>query len=115
MTKIIPVYDLINTKFAVSPDDGQIVYNVIKKGLDNEKVLNLSFENLKLVDTSFLNVAIGQLLSEYTKEFIEKNISYSNIEENDEKQIQAVIDNAITYFKNKEKIDEIEKKDILGE
>ncbi len=61
LKETIRASDLIGCKFCVSSEDGQVLFEKIKKALTNRKKVNVSFENLSEISSAFLDAAIGQL------------------------------------------------------
>lgn len=70
---IINIFTLIGTKSADEDRKGKIVFDeIIKKTQDNDLRVVLDFEQIELVNTAFLNNAVGELLDK-SKYNIEKN------------------------------------------
>lgn len=58
-------------------DDGDILFETIKKYFDNGKSVDISFEGVHGLNTSFVNSAFIQLLEIYSFDFIKKNLHFS--------------------------------------
>lgn len=97
----IKVVDLINSEFAVSPEDGDILYNKVRDLIKEEKETVLDFKKIDLMTTAFLNNAIGKLYKEFTKEQLNKYIKIENISESDLFLLKKVISRAKITFKGK--------------
>ena len=60
MSKInINVYNTVGNSLCVDTEDGQKVYELIKKAIELDRKITLSFENIDLITSAFLNTAIG--------------------------------------------------------
>lgn len=58
----IIVKDIINSKIAINDEDGDKVFNIIKeKANKNLDPIILNFDGIDLVNTAFLNNAVGKL------------------------------------------------------
>ena len=79
--KTIKIIDTINSEFAVSPEDGDLV-----------------FDGVDLTTTAFLNTAIGTLYREFDKDTLNKFISMKNISNSDLTLVKTVIERAKLTF-----------------
>lgn len=104
----LSIKDMINNNLAVSTEDGDIVYNAINSSLQKGEKVELDFNNIFVITTAFLNVAIGKLYGnkEFNSEFLNHNIKLSNVEQDDIILFKKVIDTAKEYFKRKDIIDQ---------
>ena len=59
-------------------EDGEKVYAVIRAALDSGESVNISFEGVNSLPTSFVNAALLQLLSLYSMEEIKQRLFFSN-------------------------------------
>jgi len=101
----INVYELIGYSAAILLSDGEILHKQIKKVLDKENtILILDFNNISIIASEFLNIAIGQLYGEYEHSILAKRLTIDNLADEDLETLKRVIDNAKNYFKNKEKM-----------
>ncbi len=57
----IKVKELIDNEFAVSPLDGDKIFEVVKKDFEKDVPVSLDFGDISLVTSAFLNNAIGKL------------------------------------------------------
>ena len=100
-TLTLNVSEIINNTEATSTEDGEIVFEKIKKAFDNSIKVELDFKNIENAITAFFNAAIGQLYSQYSSEFIDKYLTYINFEDED---LQIMLEDskqtAIKWFKN---------------
>lgn len=61
----IKVANLIGSPLCISAEDGQKVFDKIVPLLKSGKQITISFENVSMLISLFLNVAIGQLYSSF--------------------------------------------------
>ena len=57
----LKIVNVINSEFAVSPEDGDSVFNLIKEKVDFKEKIVIDFSNIDIITTAFLNNAIGKL------------------------------------------------------
>ena len=68
-------------------DDGDILFEILKKNLDDGNKVVVSFEGIHGLNSSFVNSAFIQLLDLYSFDFIKQNIGF----ESTNKQINKLI------------------------
>ncbi len=110
----IYVANITGNNICAESEDGQKVYENIKKALEENKKISISFKNIEIITSAFLNTAIGQLLRDFSREELKEKVSFEDIDNGDKSLLKRVIDTAELYYKNPEKIKE-SLKDILGE
>ena len=104
----LKIINVINSEFAVSPEDGDSIFNLIKEKVKKKKKIVIDFSNIDIMTTAFLNNAIGKLYNIYDKEKLNKYISMKNISKSDLNLMKKVIDRAKIKF-SKEDISILEK------
>jgi hypothetical protein len=110
----IDIYNIVGEAFCVEADDGEKVYKRIKTAFEiNRKVL-LSFLNVKMLTTAFLNTAVGRLYKDYDEQFIKENLRVENMTESGLVSLKRVVDTAKLYYKDPQAMEE-SIKEILGE
>ena len=102
------IINIINSEFAVSPEDGDSIFNLIKEKVDSKEKVIIDFSGIDIMTTAFLNNAIGKLYNIYDKEKLNQYISMKNISKSDFNLVKKVIDRAKIKF-NKEDISMLEK------
>ena len=96
--KDINIVKIINSEFAVSPEDGDTIYELIVESINlNEKVY-LNFSGIDIMTTAFLNNAIGKLYKTFNKEVLNKFITMQNISDSDLALVKKVIERAKITF-----------------
>ena len=104
---LISVYECIGGYSAISTEEGDSLYQRIEKALDQGIYVQISFKNVQLITTAFLNAAIGQLYKKYTSDQLNKNIEILDLEQTDIEILKRVISVAKQYFKNQEDVEKI--------
>ena len=108
---IINIVNTIGDVYGVEAEDGQKVFELIVKAFNDKKKITLSFQNIEMLTTAFLNTAVGQLYKDYSEGFIKENLSVSNISESGKVALKRVVDTAKLFYNNpealKRSIDEI--------
>ena len=94
------VTDIIGTQLCISAEDGQKVFEKIKKLLEQGKGINISFENATTLISLFLNVSIGQLYGSFPEDLIRSHIRIQDIAEDDRDMLRRVEENAKKYYAN---------------
>lgn len=102
---IIKVRDKINTTYCVDASDGEKIFELSKKALDEKKKVVLSFDGIELVITAFLNAAVGKLYGVFSEEFILSHLSNSNMTDDFQTIWDKVTEGAPKYYANKEAFD----------
>ena len=110
-TITIHIANTIGDLYGVEAEDGQKVFAIIEKAFKAKKSVILSFENIELLTTAFLNTAIGQLYKDYSEEFIKQNLKVENISASGRVALKRVVETAKLFYKDPEalqrSIDEI--------
>ena len=111
---IIHVFNMVGSGLCVEADDGQKVYDLIKKAFHEGKKIKLSFQNVEILTSAFLNTAIGQLYRDFSEEEIKSSLSMENMLPEDVALLKRVTGTAKLYSKDP---DGMQKSinEILGE
>ncbi len=99
-TITINILNLVGDAYCVEASDGQKVYERIKKILSEKRKVSLSFLNIEMLTTAFLNTAIGQLYKDFTEEFIKENLEVVEMSNSGLVSLKRVIDTAKLYYKD---------------
>ncbi len=95
---MIEVKKIIQKNFAVSSDDAKKVQEEIKKHIELGNKIVISFANIDMLISHFLNVSIGELYFIYKDRWgILDNIEFINMKNDDLKLLKERI---IPSFKN---------------
>jgi len=79
----VSVYDILKSQNAVFHDDGLRVFDAIKRAMENgNNEIEVSFENVRVCTTQFLNASFGKLLLELGEDAVKNKVhseSYGSI------------------------------------
>lgn len=107
----IKIVNVIGDVYGVEAEDGQKVFDLVIKAFNDRKQVTLSFQNIEMLTTAFLNTAIGQLYKDYSEVFVKENLKVSDVSESGKVALKRVVDTAKLYYKDpealKRSIDEI--------
>ncbi len=110
----IHIVNTIGDVFGVEAEDGEKVYHLVLKAFNDKKKVILSFQNIEMLTTAFLNTAVGQLYNTFSEEFIKEHLSVAEISESGKVALKRVVDTAKLYYKDPEAIQR-SINEILGE
>jgi len=110
----INIINVVGNAFCVEADDGQKVFELIVKAFRENKKVVLSFLNVQMLTTAFLNTAIGQLYKDFSEDHIKANLSVKDMSQSGLVSLKRVVDTAKLYYKDPDAM-ERSIKDILGE
>lgn len=112
VTEIV-VSEIIANDIAIDPSDGDRVRREIETGLaeckNTARSLQISFRNLRLVTSSFLNSAIGTLYRDYDASRLKESLQITDASPEDLALVQRVVRHAREYFRNPSLHDRIAK------
>jgi STAS-like domain of unknown function (DUF4325) len=89
-------------RYGVSEHAGQVVHDLIAAALKEGVKVNLSFLNVSILSTAFLDSAIGQLYGVFSVDYIKSMLGVSDMQHDDIYLLQRIAGNAKKYFKNKQ-------------
>jgi len=101
----INIKGIVGSEFCVASDDGQKIYDIISKALDNGKKVVLSFLNVESLTSAFLNTSIAQLYGKFKEEEIKKSLSVKDMSPEDLVLLKRVVDTAKEYYKDPERFE----------
>ncbi len=101
----IKVTDLIGSPLCISAEDGQKIFGKVEKLLKEGKLVTISFENVTMLISLFLNVAIGQLYGSFSEDSVRSQLKVEGLSSDDMELLKHVVDNAKKYYSNKEGYD----------
>ncbi len=98
----LPVFEIVGSSLCVASDDGEKVYERIRKAITQGRSAALSFMNVTSTTPTFLNVAIGQLYGVFSEEEIRAKLTVKDMEPEDLVLLKRVVETAKAYCKNLE-------------
>lgn len=99
----ISVYGVVGSPLCVASDDGQKVHRRLAAALKEESHVTLSFLNVTILTSAFLNAAIGQLYGKFSEEKIRTLLKVRDMENDDLALLKRVVETAKQYFKDPDK------------
>ena len=110
----INVFNTVGNSFCVEAADGQKVFEMIAKAFREHKSVLLSFQNVEMLTSAFLNTAVGQLYRDFKEDEIKKGISVDGMASDDMALLKRVTDTAKLFYKDPNRM-EMSINEILGE
>jgi hypothetical protein len=96
----LSVFNLVGSDLCADPDDGKLVFDAICNAINKLKPIEVSFQNIEVLTSSFLNVAIGQLYKDFSEKEIRDFVKIIDINEVDSVLLYRVINTAKLYYQN---------------
>jgi len=107
----INIINIVGDALCIEAESGEKVFQLIKKILQENKKVTLSFLNIKMLTTAFLNTAIGKLYKDFSEDKIRDNIKIEDISQNGLIALKRVVETAKLFYKDpdamQKSIDEI--------
>ncbi|HOJ61479.1 MAG TPA: STAS-like domain-containing protein [bacterium] len=104
------INEIVGDEICVSTGDGQKVFERIATALQNKKKVDLSFLNVEILTSAFLNAAIGQLYGKFREDQIKSSLTVSDISPDDQILLERVVENAKEYYKDPERFEKALRK-----
>lgn len=108
------VYQIVGSEICVEADDGKKVCDVICEFLRKKQPIILSFENVEMLTSAFLNTAIGVLYKNFSEDEVKTLLKVENLSPTDTMLLKRVVDTAKLYYKDPERMEK-SVKEILEE
>ena len=99
--------EMVGSEYCVASSDGERVYGTIRAALGGGQNVVLSFRNVALLTSAFLNAAIGRLYGDFTEEELRDRVREVDMSLEDEALLQRVIATAKAYFKNPDRFKQL--------
>ena len=96
------VYGIVDGSLCVATEDGQKVFDQIVPFLQRGHSVELSFLNVDIMTTAFLNAAIGQLYGQFDEKTIESLLTVQDLLPEDEPLLALVKESAKRYFEDED-------------
>ncbi len=75
----IDIKNTLQTIYCIDMEEGQTIYNLVKRELDNGKDVELSFAGIEMVITAFLNAAVGRLFADYDHQMVMQRVKANDL------------------------------------
>lgn len=102
----LSVFNLVGNEFCVEAKDGETIFNLLSKALSQKQSVEISFQNVEMLTSAFLNTAIGQLYRDFSEEAIRASVTVVDMEDADIALLRRVIETAKLYFQDPSWLDE---------
>ena len=102
----ISIYEVVGSPLCVASGDGQKVYERLAPVIGQGRCAVLSFRNVALLTSAFLNTAIGQLYGKFDEERIRASLNVADMEPDDAALLKRVVETAKRYFRDPEGFDQ---------
>ncbi len=102
----VRVFELFGSPICVSAEDGQRLFDKIKPLIEGGHRIEVSFDGIETLISTFLNAAIGQLYGVFSEEKIRESLTVSGLESDDVEVLKRVVENAKSYFKRPKEYDQ---------
>jgi len=110
----INIFNTVGNPFCVEANDGQKVYELIKMALSENKKVKISFQNVEMLTSAFLNTAIGQLYKDFDEKTIKDKLSVNHLANDDKALLKRVTNTAKLFYKDPERMQR-SINEIMGE
>ncbi len=102
----IKVSDITGSPLCISAEDGQRVFEKVERLLKEGNQVAISFKNVTMLISLFLNVAIGQLYGSFNEDEIRTKLKVEGLSPDDMELLKRVVDNAKKYYSNRQSYDD---------
>lgn len=99
MIKKIALHELVRGDAAISTEDGAQLYERIVSALERNHEIEIDFDGINLIVTSFLNASFGKLIKSWERSTLDQKIHFANLKNEDKELIELVLVQAEKYFK----------------
>lgn len=97
----IEIRSIIGSENAIEREDADKVAKFIIDAIQNNKNIIVSFVGIKITTPSFLNVIVGDLFANFTREQIDNLVKFTNYSKSTGELIDMIKTEAEKYFKEK--------------
>jgi len=97
---VINVYAIVGDSYCVAADDGEKVFEQIRQVIAQGKKAAISFLNVEMLTSAFLNTSVGKLYGEFDEAPLKNGLSVRDISNEDKELLKRVIDMAKAYYKD---------------
>ena len=98
----LKVMDIINSKIAFDDSNGNTLFNkIVEVTKGNFKTVILDFDGIMLVNTAFLNNAIGKLFDKSVYDIEKNRVLIRNMDETKKELLKETISNAVKKYSDR--------------
>ena len=110
----VNVMNIVGQGNCTLPEDGDKVFQILQKALNENKRVVISFKNVDTITSAFLNNAIGKLYNSFEEKKIKDYLSTEDMSSSEKVLLKRVVSTAKNYFKDPDRLKASVKR-ILGE
>jgi hypothetical protein len=88
----------ITGSFAITPENGQKLYDQIHPALLAGQNVELDFNGTKVFASAFFNFAVGQLLKDLSPDALNQHLHITGLNDNGQSVLRRVIGNSKRYY-----------------
>jgi hypothetical protein len=88
----INIANIIGDVYGIEAAEGQKVFSLIKRAFEEKRKVVLSFLNIEILTTAFLNTAVGELYRDFSEEEIKANLKLENLNEAGRIKLKKVVE-----------------------
>lgn len=112
--RIIKITAWINSPYAVTSEDGEAIFEVVKELLEQDLSFTLDFSEITVLTTAFLTSSIGHLSIVFSPELLNKRLVLFGLDEPKLSLIEEVKFRAREYSLDPKSIDDLANDAIYG-
>jgi hypothetical protein len=101
----LSIFEIVGSALCVASSDGQKVYDRLAAIFKEERRVTLSFRNITILTSAFLNAAIGQLYGIFSEDQIRALLTVKDMQADDRLLLKRVVETAKQYFKDPQRFD----------
>lgn len=94
----INVFSIIGNPICATAEDGEKIFSQIERAFKQGKNVILSFLNMEIMTSAFLNTAVGKLYGKYSTEEIKEKLKVTDISNDNKALLKRVVDTAKIYY-----------------
>lgn len=83
---------------AITPDDGQAIFNLIHGPLQKGETVELDFEGVDVFASPFFNASVGRLLEDLERDALNVRLRFEHLSTFGKRVLRRVIENAEEYY-----------------
>ena len=102
----ISVFEAVGSPLCVASEDGKKVYSRLTSAIKQNRSVSLSFRNVSMLTSAFLNTAVGQLYGEFNEKQIRALLKVEDMEADDLALLKRVAETAKLYFQDAQRFKE---------
>lgn len=92
------IKDIIGSQYAISMEKAKILHDLLEKAINEKTVINISFKEIDVLITAFINNAYGLLYKNHSPEDIDSYLKFIDLKDIFKKTIDNVKEVAVSYY-----------------